>query len=65
MMNMLTKTLFNKLDKHIGKGPEEITHTEIIHIHNNFVNLYSVSARTEQAIGESELGAYDPWVENP
>ena len=60
MMNRLPEALFNKLDKHIGKGPEEITHTEITHIHNYFVNLYSVSAKTKQAIGGSELGAYDP-----
>lgn len=57
---MLPEALFNKLDKHIGKGPEEITHTEITHIHSDFVNLYSVSARTEQTIGGSKLGAYDP-----
>lgn len=60
MLNMLTEALFNKLDKPIEKEPEEMTHTEITHIHNDFVNLHSVSARTEQAIGGSELGAYDP-----
>lgn len=65
MMNTLTEALFNKLDKHIEKEPEEMTHTEITHIHNDFVNLYSVSARIEQTIGGSELGAYDPQVENP